>query len=272
MINIIRDKYLLVKEAYRACNGFSKLYWDNYHKIKRLKKRYNGRCFIIGNGPSLSVSDLELIKNEYCFASNRIYKIYDQTTWRPTFYCLTDYKFFKQSDLREEIISASKESDIAFFQLDANKNKHLSHLLNIVMVPLVSQIWRDRASFSTRPENFVYNGYTVTYMAIQLAVYMGFTEIYLIGCDNNYPYRKTMDGLVVKNESATSGHFYEESKSESSSNYYDFVTKSYRNAEIYSQKKNKFKIYNATRGGVLEEFERVLLEDVLHGQGNIENE
>ena len=37
------------------------------------------------------------------------------------------------------------------------------------------------SKFSDNAFNVVYNGYTITYSLIQLAVYMGFKEIYLIG-------------------------------------------------------------------------------------------
>ena len=41
--------------------------------LKTLKGIHIGkRCFIIGNGPSLRVEDLEKIKDEYTFAANRM--------------------------------------------------------------------------------------------------------------------------------------------------------------------------------------------------------
>ena len=63
----------------------------DHKKLKKLKNKYEGmRCFIIGNGPSLTIDDLELLEKEHCFAFNRIYETYDKTKWRPEFYMVLD--------------------------------------------------------------------------------------------------------------------------------------------------------------------------------------
>ena len=59
--------------------------------LKKYKNIHKGqRCFIIGTGPSLSVEDLEKLKGEITFGSNRIFEIYSQTDWRPTYYMNQD--------------------------------------------------------------------------------------------------------------------------------------------------------------------------------------
>lgn len=64
---------------------------------KRIRKLYlyknlhkGERCFIVANGPSLTINDLNMIKNEYCFGCNGIYKIFENTDWRPTYWCVSD--------------------------------------------------------------------------------------------------------------------------------------------------------------------------------------
>ena len=55
-------------------------------KLKKYKDIHKGkRCFIIGNGPSLQMSDLEILyKNkEICFGVNRIFLGFKDTEWRP---------------------------------------------------------------------------------------------------------------------------------------------------------------------------------------------
>ena len=65
----------------------------NTAKLKQFHNIHTGeRCFIIGNGPSLKIADLEKIKNEYTFGANRIYELFDKTDWRPRYYCLQDFK------------------------------------------------------------------------------------------------------------------------------------------------------------------------------------
>ena len=84
----IYKKYRYVKEVftwiaetkYRKCSDSA--------KMKELKDTKIGkRCFIIGNGPSLKAEDLSKLykNNEITFAFNRIYHIFDQTKWRPTY-------------------------------------------------------------------------------------------------------------------------------------------------------------------------------------------
>ena len=67
-------------------------------KILQFKDKYRERrCFFIGNGPSLNVEDLSILEknNELTFAFNRIYNIFDKTTWRPTFYISQDEKMLE---------------------------------------------------------------------------------------------------------------------------------------------------------------------------------
>jgi hypothetical protein len=48
------------------------------------------RCFVIGNGPSLTTSDLDLLRGELAIASNGIFLAYSQTEFRPTYYLVED--------------------------------------------------------------------------------------------------------------------------------------------------------------------------------------
>lgn len=46
----------------------------------------SNRMWVVGNGPSLWDTPLELLKDEVTFACNRIHLLYDSTDWRPTYY------------------------------------------------------------------------------------------------------------------------------------------------------------------------------------------
>ena len=93
---------------------------------------------------------------------------------------------------------------------------------------------------------------------------MGFEEIYILGADNRYAYSRLKDGTVVKNEGVAS-YFSEtgEKMPDPSSAVSTWeMDAAYEYAEKYS-KEHGFRIYNATRGGFLEKFERVSLDEVL---------
>jgi hypothetical protein len=78
--------------------------------------------------------------------------------------------------------------------------------------------WRARSWFSndprtifvdtdyTGPENFtgdasrrMFEGFTVTYVALQLAYYMGFQEVILVGVDHNFVSQGHANAAVVSN-------------------------------------------------------------------------
>jgi len=101
-----------------------------------------------------------------------------------------------------------------------------------------------------------YEGWTVTYVCLQLAVYMGFKEIYLIGVDFNYSAnlldeRNHFSPDYIKPGGTVGNIFVEE------------VRNAYTSAKKYADS-HGLKIYNATRGGKLEVFERVDFDDLFN--------
>ena len=98
--------------------------------------------------------------------------------------------------------------------------------------------------FSEDVARVVYGGATVTYACIQIAVYMGFKEIYLLGVDCNYC------------KGSNSNYFFWEQKADVMNHKEDRMVLSYESAREYADS-HGIKIYNATRGGMLEVFERV---------------
>lgn len=59
---------------------------EKYEWLKQYKNKYDGkRCFIVATGPSLTVEDLSLLKNEITFGMNSICMSSKLTDWIPTF-------------------------------------------------------------------------------------------------------------------------------------------------------------------------------------------
>ena len=52
------------------------------------------------------------------------------------------------------------------------------------------------SKFSHDAHSFLYDGYSITYSLLQLAIYMGFKEIILLGCDSNYSIDQTKQHFV----------------------------------------------------------------------------
>lgn len=273
----IQDKVLncakFLKKYFTAFGAPYNVYKDFKRNMGEYKDKYKGeRCFIVGNGPSLLVDDLDLIKNEYSFAANKIYKIFDKTDWRPTFYCVQDIDF--AVSMGEEMKVSLASAKHSFFRMRSYKstNQITRQYDNLTYVPIVEPVYNTgKINFSKIADKHIYDGWTVTYMALQIAVHMGFENIYLIGVDHSFPFEKRSDGKVYVIDKNKAAHFYEtandnqgDSASKHRSNFHELVTLGYEAAESYSRKTKKFRIFNATRGGELEVFERVSVEEILN--------
>ncbi|MCR5739234.1 MAG: DUF115 domain-containing protein [Lachnospiraceae bacterium] len=246
---------------------------ESHKKIRSYKNKYLGkRCFVVGNGPSLTASDLDLIKNEISFAANTIYKIFPMTEWRPTFYCVQDENVLRDI-VKDDLKTETEACEAAFIRMYSSRivREEGLDLNNIIYVPIWSRIKKNySAPFSKRADRFVYDGSMVTYLSLQLAVFMGFSEIYLIGMDHNFPFHRKRNGEIEENDKSIPVHFWESADKNTGnidlhSNYHELAENSYREVARVSKKCGTFKVYNATRGGKLEVFERVNLDDIVRG-------
>ena len=57
-----------------------------------------------------------------------------------------------------------------------------------------------QAPFSHNVYKYLAQGFTVTYGAIQIAKYMGFSKIYLLGIDHNYNIFRDAKGRIIRKE------------------------------------------------------------------------
>lgn len=231
--------------------------------IQQFKDRHLGeRCFIIGNGPSLTIKDLEKINNEYSFCANLAYKLFDKTRFRPTYYVAADKFFFPR--YYNELIAYQGIKDYFFAKESAHRVSlpQDAHCLNITGPFTIVKGSMRNDDFSSDPSDHLAMSYTVTFYSIQLAVYMGFKTIYLLGVDHNYANSVDKDGMLHRgSREATSYAKGIDVPAGSGWNYVDSTTYSYQIANAYA-KGNGISILNATRGGKLEVFPRVDFDDL----------
>lgn len=242
-----------------------KQYYENRNvcnEIQRYRDLHKGkRCFIIGTGPSLTSEDLNKLKSEITFGSNRIFEMFSQTEWRPTYYMNQDYKLI--CEFTDEI--KSLKVNRKFMPIEAMK--HFEDMNDISYFILRhKEFYPKSADFSTHIDKFMGQGFTVTYGAIQMAYYMGFSEVYLLGIDHNYSISLNEKGVPVMQE-GVADYFKGSTASNRGLNLPRIVesTMAYMTARKFADKHNNFTIYNATRGGKLEAFERINLDEVLNG-------
>lgn len=226
--------------------------------LRSYKDKYKGRrCFFIGNGPSLTASDLTKLHNsgEITFAFNRVYNIFDSTPWRPDFYISQDEKMLigcvnevDKLDLPVKFIPVNmawyhgiKISNVSWFMMKAPKEDNYKPL-----------------EFSDEIDRQIYQAKTGMYTAAQLAAYMGFSEIYLIGTDHHFRTSINSSGQVVV-DNTVKDYFSEKYNEDKEALYIpntDASTLTYAAMKEQCEKRG-IKVFNATRGGKLEVFQRV---------------
>lgn len=171
------------KDVYRWVRAHGIPVTINDRRVAALKDKHRGqRCFIIGNGPSLRVKDLDRLKSEVTFACNKIYLAFDETEWRPTYYSILDVLVAENNRTDVNGLNLCKvfHEDVSSFFSDANDIIWLKGLSE----PLIDGEYD--GGFSTNVLEGVYGGWTVIYPQIQLAFFMGIREIILIGVDFSF--------------------------------------------------------------------------------------
>lgn len=254
--NRLTGKFISNIVSARTAHRQYKMNIAESQKMKAIKDIHKGeRCFIIGTGPSLTIDDLEKLKNEYTFGTHRIYELFKQTTWRPTYYVCQDHALIKDR-IRDNIIKS--ESEKIFIPMEFSDEYKGDRIYHYILKH--KDYFPNKAEFSTDLTKYLAQGYTVSYASIQIAAYMGFTEIYLLGIDHSYNLKRDKKGNLVRDESIQSYAAGMEPGSGWIPRTED-STIAYEAAEAFSRK-HGFRIYNATRGGKLQAFERVNFDDL----------
>jgi len=242
-------------------------------KVKRFKDIHRGEsCFIIGNGPSLTADDLNKIKKLVSFSSNRINLFLEETKWKPHYYTIIDPPM--TTNFFDEVYNMKKKQ-MFIVVLDNSFNALKKHFSKdcIFLRRYFEHEKNGLPKFSEDLSKKTHTSGTVTYVNIQLATYMGFKKIYLIGVDNNYAINKQKDGSIQINKDLIGKDYFKESYYKSNENAKQVpiniyaMTQAYFSAKKYCDQKG-IKIYNATRGGKLEVFPRVNFDDLFDDNGN----
>jgi hypothetical protein len=239
------SKYFLANKL----NIMSKDEKDIYN-LKDIHK--DKRAFIIGNGPSLKISDLDMLKDEITFASNKIFLAYDETTWRPTYYSVEDS--YDMSEYYEKI--RDLKGSIKLLPI-----KHLLNYKKIddaIYYPLI-QNPKNKYKCSNNLMEGIYPGCSVTYSMLQLALYMGITKIYLIGVDFSYfvPVKYNNNAVIYQEDEQNHFHKdYRHSGDKWLEPNEECQIKALQSAKQFT-KNNNVEIYNASRKTKLEVFDKI---------------
>lgn len=226
-------------------------------KLLKLKNIYKGnRAFIIGNGPSLTISQLNKLENEISFACNKIFLAYPETKWRPTYYIVED-----RLDIDEylDIIFELKDSQKFIPDKFIEQNKISSDL---IYYPY-KYCGEHCTEFSCDISSKFNSGFSVIFTMLELAVFMGLRELYIIGVDFNYNIPNNSNDTILETQNEVN-HFHKNYRKPGDKWFYPNLNLQYEALNIAKNyaDKNNIQIYNATEGGKLEIFPRINFKDL----------
>ncbi|MFF0920819.1 hypothetical protein ACFYE8_14050 [Rhizobium leguminosarum] len=233
-----------------------------------LRNRHAGqRCFILANGPSIKQQDISVLKSEHVISVSSGYLHSEFLEIAPAYHCVPQITYGL----------ISRADAVAWFREMHQKLGHAMLFLNYTEEPVV----REEKLFAGRQVRYtVFSGgfseyptnelpdiasripavQSVPVMCLMIAMYMGFSEIYLLGTDHDHfrtaEYKYSFEPTVLRGKDSTV-----DAGGKPTSWYAEFVGlarlwEQYRSIKQIAQH-HGVRIFNATAGGELDEFPRV---------------
>jgi hypothetical protein len=240
--------------------------------FKDYKDKHLGeRVFIIANGPSLAETDLTLLKDETCIAMNRISLIYDKhPEWIPTYYLFSstnvkhpDWGRAWGDSIRKSISNLETTSFIAeiFKSWIDSKDRypHVNWFDSMTEIKPTAEGDLDPSCFSTDIVERIDKSGTSVNLALQMAYWMGFSEIVFVGADLGF----------TKDEGSKNDPNHFDPSYRAHMPRPDKVNKQMRNVHILAKSyldKKGVKIYNASKNTTLDTYPIIDLESYMEGR------
>lgn len=234
---------------------------ENRNRLGRLRDRHRGeRCFIMANGPSLAKVDHAKLKGETTFGLNRIYLMADLMRVPPTYYVCINELILDQ--FHHEIAQLTMPKFVNWnrrgYFIDTRQNAYFLR----VRLGLRDAFWPNI-------KDPISSGGTVTYAALQIAYYMGFGQVIIVGLDHSYQTRGTPNRTTVRGAEQDLDHF--------DPDYFPKGTKwqppdLLRSELAYALARQAYEsasrqVVDATLGGKCDVFERSNLDELFERNG-----
>jgi len=168
---------------------------EGFWKFHDLHKGETG--LVVANGPSLAEVPIEFLRRYVTLGCNRITMMAPE--FAPTYYACTGNTQIKGREQRETMypMMAHPDCKAAFI------NRLYAHLFPFENIyPIISGYYyglEETRFFSYDPLHIYGIGATMTFVLLQIAFYMGFDPVLIVGLDHNYP-------------KGTKKHFYDDSE------------------------------------------------------------
>lgn len=236
-------------------------------RLRSLRDRFHGhrRAFIIGNGPSLNDTDLSLLRDEVTFCMNGFFLKMPELDWVPTFHVVEDHLVAEDRASAINHLTGPIKLYPAYLRYCIEEGRDTIFFNHL---PRIS--YPHTFDFSTEADKVTYTGCTVTFTCMQLAHWLGFEEIYLIGVDASY--KIPADAQVTSDYGTSTIDMASDDPNHFDPDYFgkgyrwhdpqvDKMIEAYAVARDVCDAAGR-PIKNATKGGQLEVFERVRYEDL----------
>lgn len=149
---------------------------ESRKRLAALQNIHKGqRCFIIGNGPSLRQTDLQKLRGEFTFGLNRVYLLFPELGFTTTYLLSMNDLVIQQC--ASEILALPIPKFLAW---RSHRFLHPTQDTNFLYTTYTGP------KFARNVTGRLWEGATVTYVALQLAYHMGFETVILIGVDHNF--------------------------------------------------------------------------------------
>lgn len=240
------------------------------------------RVFILACGPSIASQNLKLLKGETCISVSNFFVHEDIAAINPRYHCVPDVLTWHAHNTPEYVEKWFREMAIGlptstiFLSFGdrrwvKQRNLFADHDVRYI---LFEGNWDDAGARAFDITGPVPPCQTVAVMALQIALFMGFDEIYLLGCDHDWAchfghsrhfYREEQNVLATRpghDEWAGGGDLG------------DQFGACARMWEEYRLLRNTasplgIRILNATAGGVLDVFPRVEFESLFSAEPGV---
>jgi len=234
-------------------------------RLMELKDKHRGqKCIIIGNGPSLNKTDFELLRGVATFGVNGIFYADERLPEPLSFYVVEDTKVFEENT--EAVLAYGRER-AGTFLLPTLYSPKLGENDSPILFRMNGGFYRKddpsfcRPRFSTNAAEALYCGQSVTIINLQLAYWMGFSEVGLIGMDFSYavPQGTQVSGIHYTSAGDDPNHFdprYFGAGKTWKDPQLHRVLANYQLAKAIFESDGR-RIVNCTVGGALEAFDRV---------------
>jgi hypothetical protein len=146
--------------------------WEDYHNIHE-----GETCLVIGNGTSLANESNDFLRSFPSFGTNRIYLKKDFT---PNYYvCINEFVARQYKEEIEQVKATKFVTDKV--SIDGAIPLHSNYIM----------------AFSKEPYKSISEGNTVTYVCLQIAYWMGFSTVLLVGVDHRYKFDGEPHGVLL---------------------------------------------------------------------------